>query len=155
MIENKKIVVIGAGGLLGRAVVKKALGLGAKVVAVDIDESRLREYLIDSNLYGESVSVIKLDLTKKQEVEAFFQELGSVDGLINCSYPRNTKYGQHFFDVELDSFNENVSLHLGTAFLVMQQAAKFYGKSERPFSLVNISSISICCWSIQCKKELD
>ncbi|WP_240357280.1 SDR family oxidoreductase [Pseudomonas hygromyciniae] len=46
-----------------------------------------------------------------------------------------------FFSVELEDFNENVSLHLGASFLFMQQCAAYFQKERTLFSLVNISSV--------------
>lgn len=62
-------------------------------------------------------------------------------GAVNCSYPRNKDYGKHFFDVSLQSFNENLSLNLGCAFLFMQQCATYFKKQKNEFSIVNIASI--------------
>ncbi|MNI21023.1 Glucose 1-dehydrogenase B [compost metagenome] len=43
--------------------------------------------------------------------------------------------------MSLASFNENISLHLGSAFLFTQQCASYFKAHETAFSLVNISSI--------------
>lgn len=60
---------------------------------------------------------------------------------MNCSYPRNKNYGAHFFDVTLESFNENLGLHLGAHFQLMQACAAQFVAAKHPFALVNISSI--------------
>lgn len=41
----------------------------------------------------------------------------------------------------LSSFNENLAMHLGSAFLFSQQCAAYFENKRMPFSLVNISSI--------------
>jgi NAD(P)-dependent dehydrogenase (short-subunit alcohol dehydrogenase family) len=43
--------------------------------------------------------------------------------------------------VSLEDFNENLSLHLGSSFLFMQQCAAYFVRNKTPFSLVNVSSI--------------
>ncbi len=43
--------------------------------------------------------------------------------------------------MSLDSFNENIALHLGSAFIFTQQCAKYFKNKNTPFTLVNISSI--------------
>lgn len=53
----------------------------------------------------------------------------------------NKTYGRKLFDVTLASFNENLSLHLGSSFLISQQAAQFLCDKKKPVSMVNISSI--------------
>jgi NAD(P)-dependent dehydrogenase (short-subunit alcohol dehydrogenase family) len=137
MLIGKRFLIAGAAGLLGRQLVQYLLGQRAHVVAVDIDIEKL------NTLYSEEkkVECSTLDLNDEQAVKAFFSSCSRIDGAVNCSYPRNSKYGAHFYDVELASFNENVSLHLGASFLFMQQAASYFQREKLPFSLVNIASV--------------
>ena len=74
-------------------------------------------------------------------MRGFWYQSEGVSGAVNCTYPRTQSYGAKFFDVTIDSFNENVSIHLGSAFLFTQQCAAYFSKEKQPFSLVNISSI--------------
>lgn len=142
-LENKKILVAGAGGLLGASVVVEALSQGAEVIASDINLSVLSDKLskLGVDLKDKNLSLKSLDVTNELEVKVFFNEQEGITGAVNCTYPRNKTYGAHFFDVKLDSFNENLSLHLGSAFLFTQQCAAYFKERNEPFSLVNISSI--------------
>lgn len=143
MLENEKILIVGAGGLLGARVVVEALNQGAIVIAVDISfegmSKRLEEQGVDLN--NERLMLECLDITKEDDVKKFFYKQQDLTGAVNCTYPRNKTYGAHFFDVSLDSFNENVSLHLGSAFLFTQQCASYFKANKTRFSLVNISSV--------------
>lgn len=144
LLENKTIVVAGAGGLLGTRLVPALLKQGAHVIAADIHLEAMRERLasLGVDLQDEKLSCCDLDVTKEESVKAFFnQQAQHVDGAVNATYPRNKTYGKHFFDVSLESFNENLSLHLGSAFLFTQQSAAYFKRQQQPFSLVNISSI--------------
>ena len=136
ILKNKTILIIGAGGLLGAKVVETSLKLGAQVIAADISKNLINATGLDK----EKVIFESVDITNTESVEDLFDKYGCIDGAVNCTYPRNKSYGAHFFDVKLDSFNENLSLHLGSAFLFTQQCAKYFKKHETPFSLVNISS---------------
>ena len=142
-LENKNILIIGAGGLLGSKVVESLLNSGAKVIATDIDidslVSKLDNIGIDQN--NSNLSIQQLDITDEKVVKEFFNLLENIDGVVNCAYPRNKTYGAHFYDVTLESFNENVSLNLGSTFLVTQQCAAYFSRHTKAFSLVNISSI--------------
>lgn len=143
LLLNKNILIAGAGGLLGSHLVVKLIEQGASVIAADIDIDTTKELLsdlgIDSNI--EAIEFIKLDISSEESVKSLFLNNLKIDGAVNCTYPRNKTYGAHFFDVALDSFNENLSLHLGSAFIFSQQCAAYYLKHKTPFSLVNISSI--------------
>ncbi|MEW5715673.1 oxidoreductase [Pseudomonas sp. SB113] len=143
MLTNKKILIAGAGGLLGSKVCAALLEDGAHVIATDINVALMTERLAQQgvDLNSALLTCTALDLNDEPLVKAFFATLSGVDGAVNCSYPRNKHYGAKFFDVTLADFNENLSLHLGSSFLFMQQCGVYFKREKTPFSLVNISSI--------------
>lgn len=143
LLENKKILIAGAGGLLGSRLVAGILLQGADVIAADIDVEKMEGLLTELgvDIKQPSLKILPLDVTIEKSVKALFSIDSNIDGAINVTYPRNNTYGAHFFDVTLNSFNENVSLHLGSAFLFTQQCAAYFKKNKHSFSLVNISSV--------------
>ena len=88
-----------------------------------------------------SLKLLEVDITDEDSVKDLFSKLDNVDGAVNATYPRNSTYGAHFFDVTLSSFNENLAMHLGSAFLFSQQCAAYFENKKTPFSLVNFASI--------------
>lgn len=143
LLDNKKILIVGAGGLLGSQLVVGALSQGAKVIAADIDIFNMKEQLtkLGVDISSLSLSFLTVDVTNEKSVNALFSDNIAIDGAVNATYPRNASYGAHFFDVTMASFNENLALHLGGAFLFTQQCAVYFKKNKKPFSLVNISSV--------------
>ena len=143
MLKNKTVAVMGAGGLLGSRTVKDLLNHNAKIIAVDLDIQFMTERLIAHgiNIDQADLTLTELDICCETQVKTFFQTVKHLDGAVNCTYPRNKSYGKHFFDVTLSDFNENLTLHLGSSFLLIQQCASYFLRNERPFSLVNIASI--------------
>jgi len=143
LLVGEAILIIGAGGLLGTKVTKNALEQGAKVIAVDLSLDHLQARLAKEgiDITNSNLCCSSLDITAEDDVINFFGSGIKITGAVNCTYPRNKAYGAHFFDVKISDFNENLSLHLGSAFLFTQQCAKYFKLNEKPFSLVNISSI--------------
>ncbi|ONH56707.1 NAD(P)-dependent dehydrogenase, short-chain alcohol dehydrogenase family [Pseudomonas cedrina] len=143
MLEGKKFLVAGAGGLLGSKLAAALVNDDAQVIAADISLDLMKKRLVSLGLdtNSPSLSCIALDLNDTTSVVDFFATINDVDGAVNCSYPRNKRYGAKFFDVSLADFNENVSLHLGSSFFFIQQCAAYFKRVQIPFSLVNISSI--------------
>jgi len=144
LLNNKKLLIAGAGGLLGSRLVADALSQGATIVAADINVEAMQKRLagLGVELDGVAIEFVELDVTDEANMRDFFDRHdGALDGAVNTTYPRNKTYGQHFFDVTLESFNENLSLHLGSAFLFTKEAAAYFKRHQQPFSLVNLSSI--------------
>lgn len=142
LLENKSILVAGAAGLLGANLVPALIEQGAHVIAADLNVDLLRERFRAIDTGTEKLEFVRLDVTNQGSVKKLFSSSDKdIDGAVNLTYPRNKTYGTHFFEVSIDSFNENVSLHLGSAFLFTQQCAAYFKRRQREFSLVNISSI--------------
>jgi len=141
LLSQKKILLVGAGGLLGGKLVESLLAVDAQVIAADVKLEKLNEDLKKRGIDINTIEVREVDITNQFDVTNLFNEIGHIDGAINASYPRNSAYGAHLFDVSLESFNENVSLQLGSAFLFSQQCAAYFKRQNHAFSLVNISSI--------------
>ena len=143
MLVKKKILVVGAGGLLGVQTVHSLLNNNAAIIAADINyqdmQNKFATHEID--ITNPNLSCIQLNINDSQQMTDFFLDVNNLDGAVNCSYPRNKNYGRSFFDVDLADFNENLSLHLGSSFLLMQQCAALFLKNKRPFSLVNVASV--------------
>lgn len=141
--RDKSILIAGFGGLLGSVLVKALLNEGAKVYAFDLDvnksSERLRELGVD--VESERLFLKSVDITNENILENYMLQLDSIDGAINAAYPRNRGYGKTVEDVSLESFNENVSLHLGSAFVFMKICLKIFKSNKQPFSLVNVGSI--------------
>jgi len=141
-LNNKTFLVAGAAGLIGRKIVAYLLEAGANVCAIDINIAPLGTLF---EQYRDRLLVEQIDISKREQTKAVLAKVsahfGRVDGGVNSAYPRNKNYGRHFFDVELEDFQENVGSHLGAYFVFMQQCAAYSETENVPFSLVNLSSI--------------
>jgi NAD(P)-dependent dehydrogenase (short-subunit alcohol dehydrogenase family) len=133
MVQGKVVVVIGAGGLLGRDFVRGIGEHGGHPVLADIVEQQSSEHL-----------AIDVDINSKPSVMALISMVharyGRIDAVVNSAYPRNAQYGRKFFDVTHEDFCENISLNLGGMFLVCQKMAEYFQKQGHG-NIVNIASI--------------
>jgi NAD(P)-dependent dehydrogenase (short-subunit alcohol dehydrogenase family) len=142
MLKNKTILICGAAGLIGRAVVAACLQNDARVIASDINYAKLRQLLQQDGIDVSNPKLVMAELNIQQAdaIQTVLQH-HQPDGAVNCCYPRNNDYGKHFFDVSVESFNENLGLNLGSSFLMMQQCATFFKQRQNEFSLVNLASV--------------
>ena len=139
-VNGKTIVVTGAGGGVGRALVLDLVQKGAKVAAIDIDKSRLEETLKAAD--SKDVSIHVCDLTDQAAVEAIAKEIiekhKEVDGLIN-----NAGIIQPFIKVNDLTYSKiNLVMNVnffGTLFMVKSFMPHLL---KRPVAhIVNVSSM--------------
>lgn len=132
MLNGKRVLISGAGGLLGTRLVERLLSENSIVIAADLDVELLRERLKAIGISEHSsLSLEKLDLNDSEEVMFFFNALPCLDGAVNCAYPRNKQYGRKFFDVELKDFNENLSSTWGLHSYLYNNALNFLRNTRR------------------------
>ena len=86
-VQNKTFVVTGAGNGMGREMVLNLLQKGARVAAIDRNDSALNETFQLAKSKADKLSTHVLDITNAHEVEKFPEQViakhGYVDGLIN------------------------------------------------------------------------
>jgi short-subunit dehydrogenase len=86
-VQNKILVVTGGGSGIGRELVLNLLSKGARVAAVDINESALQETSVLTGNKKDNLSTHIVNITDKAGVEALPEQVisryGVVDGIIN------------------------------------------------------------------------
>jgi 2-keto-3-deoxy-L-fuconate dehydrogenase len=81
-LRGKKAVITAAAQGIGRATALAFAAEGADVLATDINMAILAE---SRDASGGKVTVRRLDVTKKAEIDALAAELGAIDVLFNCA----------------------------------------------------------------------
>jgi NAD(P)-dependent dehydrogenase (short-subunit alcohol dehydrogenase family) len=88
-LKGKIVLVTGATGSLGRAVVKRLIGSGAAVAAVYRDDARFKRLLDFVGEAGGSLSGFRADVTSEPEVrtmvDGVLARYGRVDALLNLA----------------------------------------------------------------------
>ena len=86
-VQNKVMVVTGGGNGMGRELVLNLLAKGARVAAIDINETALKETAQLAKEYKENIATFVLNITDKDAVDALpakvIAKFGKVDGIIN------------------------------------------------------------------------
>lgn len=136
-LDGKVIIITGGSGLIGTGFVRSCAAQGAHVIVLDLKEPP------ESVRKLPSVSFFECNLNDEQSVTdallLITKHHKRIDGLINNAYPRNKNYGRSFEKVTYDDFCENLSIHVGSYFLITQKLIDFMKKHGG--SIINIASI--------------
>lgn len=145
-LKDKTIIITGGAGLLGSAFSKACAKSKANLIVVDIDEKK-GNHLVETlkkETINDSIIFQKCDITNSSDIQILidkiYGEFGRIDALVNNAYPRNKNYGKVFEDVDYKDFCENVNMHLGGYFLMMQHVAKVMMKQNYG-TIINMASI--------------
>jgi len=133
ILKDKIIIVSGACGLIGQAIVLDILKKGGKTINIDLQ--------IESDL---TKGTLKADITNdasiKDSVTKIISEFGRIDGLVNNAYPHTEDWGTKFENIDPSSWRKNVDMQMNSYF-VFCQTVLVYMKAQRSGSIVNIASI--------------
>lgn len=137
-VERKIIVVTGAGGGMGNAVVRDLLDEGAIVVALDINLDSLSD-VIHANL-----RVKKIDLLNEDSIQNVFKEIyeefNKIDGLVNIA--GIAQAAKSIVDVELSEWHKLININATAIFLTCKEAVR-YMKGAKNGSIINVGSVSV------------
>lgn len=124
-MQNKVVVVVGATGGIGSALVPKLAESGAKLVLVARDVDKLAE--LNRNLeddFDADAIAIPTDITKYEQVEAMVQkaiaEFGQIDVLVNAAGAGVMK---QFLRIEPQELDQMLDLNLKGNFYTSQAVA--------------------------------
>ncbi len=136
-LQNKKVIVTGATGGIGNAIVKLFIDNGAKVLATGTNEEKL-------NLLKDKYKILtnKFDISKHEEIEKFINDSitaleGNFDILVNNAGITRDNLSLRMSNKE---WNEVINLNLTSTFLLCKYSLKKMIKSKYG-KIVNITSV--------------
>lgn len=99
-LEEKRILVTGAGSGIGRAISVNASRLGAELVLVDVRQDLMEETL--SLMEGQSHQIIQADLMDPEALRNIVERVAVLDGVVNNAGMPNTRPLQFIGEEEFD-----------------------------------------------------
>ena len=137
-LEKKNIIVTGASGGIGNAIIKKLNEAGANILASGTRIEKLEE--IRKNFEG--IKILKFDISQSDKIEEFIENAtnalgGSLDGIVN-----NAGITQDNLSIRmsLDEWQKVINTNLTSTFLMSKFAIKKMLKNKSG-KIVNITSV--------------
>ncbi len=133
---GERVLVTGAAGLIGRALVHRFADAGAEVLAVDVDADGLKVFDAVPR-----VATLTGDLAREDVADAVFARLardGGLDVLVNNA--AMTELRTPFIDIDADVWDAVVAANLRSAYLLSVRAVRNWRDAGRGGVIVSMSS---------------
>ena len=137
-LKKKNIIVTGASGGIGNAIVKKLNEAGANILASGTRIEKLEE--LKKNF--ESIKILKFDISQSDKIEEFIENAtsdlgGNLDGIVNNAGITQDNLA---IRMSLDEWQKVININLTSTFLMSKFAIKKMLKNKSG-KIVNITSV--------------
>jgi 3-oxoacyl-[acyl-carrier protein] reductase len=137
-LEKKNIIVTGASGGIGNAIIKKLSEAGANILASGTRIEKLEE--LKKNYEG--LKILKFDISQSDKIEEFIENAtnqlgGGLDGIVNNAGITQDNLA---IRMSLDEWQKVININLTSTFLISKFAIKKMLKNKSG-KIVNITSV--------------
>ena len=137
-LENKNIIVTGASGGIGNAIIKRLNETGANILASGTRIEKLEELKKEY----EKIKILKFDISQSEKIEEFIENAtnelgGSLDGIINNAGITQDNLA---IRMSLEEWQKVININLTSTFLLSKFAIKKMLKNKSG-KIVNITSV--------------
>ena len=137
-LKKKNIIVTGASGGIGNAIIKKLSESGANILASGTRIEKLEE--LKNNF--ESIKILKFDISQNEKIEEFIENAtielgGSLDGLVNNAGITQDNLA---IRMNLEEWQKVININLTSTFLMSKFAIKKMLKNKSG-KIINITSV--------------
>jgi len=137
-LENKNIIVTGASGGIGNAIIKTLNEAGANILASGTRIEKLEE--LKNNF--KKIKILKFDISQSDKIEEFIENAtselgGSLDSIVNNA---GITHDNLAIRMSLDEWQKVININLTSTFLMSKFAIKKMLKNKSG-KIVNITSV--------------
>ena len=137
-LEKKNIIVTGASGGIGNAIIKRLSEAGANILASGTRVEKLEQ--LKKNF--DNIKILKFDISQSDKIEEFIENAtnelgGSLDGIVNNAGITQDNLA---IRMNLDEWQKVININLTSTFLMSKFAIKKMLKNKSG-KIVNITSV--------------
>ena len=148
-LSKKTVVVTGANGLIGNALVGSLIVKKCKIIAVDkvFDNSNIKQRYVEEKNY-ENLICYGVDILDELHFSKIIydsiKKLGPIHGLVNCAaidFLPESNSSNSVEELDINQFQEIMNINVNGQVLCSKVVGKTMIESETKGSIINLSSI--------------
>ena len=147
-LRNQDIVVFGGGSGIGRAIAKRLLDEGTRVLIVGRDEKKL--LLAKEELASDDLFTLPFDITDCLSHRDFFEKaetvLSSIGGFVNAAAIGSGSLGRGYepWDITPEEWDTLTDINFKAAFFLMRNEIDYMKSRRIRGNILNIASNAAC-----------
>ena len=135
-LKNKKAIVVGGNGFIGKEVCLALTQAKAKVICLDKKINRNNKFITQEKFDCSDLENMNKNLLK------IYKKFGCPDILINCSYPTNLDWSNSSFSkITFDNFRSHIDIHLNSYVWVAKFFADKMSNNKKKGNILMLGSI--------------
>jgi NAD(P)-dependent dehydrogenase (short-subunit alcohol dehydrogenase family) len=145
LLADKRCLIVGGSGGLGRAAARRFLEEGARLVLAGHDADEGARAVADLKAFG-PVSFLTCDATRPEQVERLFAEavaqLGGLDVLYHVAGGSGRRFGDGpLHECSDDGWQVTLQLNLTSTFLTNRAAVRHFLAHSQAGAILNVASV--------------
>ena len=147
-LKDKKILITGAMGLIGKSLCETLLKNGNEIIMIDFKIDKKNSFF--NELREKNIPIFDIDLSNKNKLTKFFQnqkkKLKGLNTVVNLA-AMDRKIGsknlfkKNFYDFEINYLKESIDNNLMSTVNICQESCKFFIQNKtKKENIINIAS---------------
>lgn len=137
-LDGKRALITGASSGFGAHFAQLLSAAGAEVILAARRADKLSELQQSLVSQGRKASLVSMDVSSRESVEACFDQIGACDIVINNAGITVTRA---LLDQSEDDWDSVIDTNLKGCWLVATEAARHMRTAEKPGTIINVASI--------------
>ena len=142
--ENKKqvVAIVGSMGQIGLSLAEQLINKNYRLLLGDINKKKLNSFKKKYKNY--EIEIFCGNLCETSQIKKFIKfglkKFGKIDSAVHCSYPKSSKWGSKFENLQDKNIKEDLYNQLGSVIIFCQKIIEIFTKFKKG-NLILFSSI--------------
>jgi NADP-dependent 3-hydroxy acid dehydrogenase YdfG len=133
--DNKKevVAIVGSMGQIGLSLAEELINKNYRLLLGDINKKKLNSFKKKYKNY--EIEIFCGNLCETSQIKKFIKfglkKFGKIDSAVHCSYPKSSKWGSKFENLQDKNIKEDLYNQLGSVIIFCQKIIEIFTKFKK------------------------